>query len=73
MAEVVASNIAVAIDPDHASSWFADFQNDDTHFVIFYNRIFKIDKTQPEEYVAVKQYALSIGIPEHQLGFMPKA
>lgn len=72
LAEVVASNIAGAVDPAHTSSWFADFQNETMHFVIFSGRVFKIDKTQSEEYVAVKQYARSVGIPEHQLGFMPK-
>lgn len=71
-AEEVAAKIAASIDPDHVSSWFADFENDVTHYVIFRDKVFKVDKTKPEEYVAVQSYALSMGIPAHQLGFIPK-
>lgn len=71
-ADEVASKLATAIDRSHASSWFADFANETTHFVIFSEKVFKIDRSSMADYESAKQYALSIGIPEHQLGFMPK-
>ncbi len=71
-ADKIASKIAAAIDPEHASSWFADFENETTHYVIFRDKVFKIDRANLGEYAAVKAYALLIGVPEHQLGFLPK-
>jgi len=51
--------------------WYVDFKNETTHFVIFPNKIFKIDRNKPEHYAAVTAYGISIGIPEYQLDFTP--
>lgn len=69
----IAHKIAAAIDPDHTSSWFADFMNDERHYVIFRDKVFVINRAQTAEYAAAVEYGKSIGIPEHQLqGFVPK-
>src|SRR3989338_7603213 len=39
----VAEKISKAIDSKH--SWYADFKNDSTHFIIFRNKIFKVDRS----------------------------
>ncbi len=68
--ETIAEQISRSIDPTHANSWFADFANDAIHYVIFKDKVFKIDRTNPSNYESAKQYALSLGIPAHQLGFL---
>ncbi len=68
--EAIAEQISRSIDPAHANSWFADFANEAIHYVIFKDKVFKIDRTNPSNYTPAKQYAFSLGIPAHQLGFL---
>ncbi len=70
--DAVAKSVSEAIDEAHASSWFVDFQNDERHVIVFSKKVFVVNRSQPEEYEPVREYALSIGIPEHQLGFLPE-
>lgn len=65
----VADKLSHAIDPAHANNWYADFKNDKTHFVVFRDKVFKINRTKPEEYAAATEHGASIGIPRHQLDF----
>lgn len=67
-AEEVAKKISKALDSTH-NDWYADFKNDTTHFIIFRNKIFKIDRTNQAQYDEAKKYGLSLGIPEHQVNF----
>lgn len=66
-AEAMAERISDFLEPDHA--WYADFKNDETHFIIFKNKVFKVNLDNPVEYQAVKEYGLSLGIPDYQLDF----
>ena len=66
----VAEKISHAIDPEHAGSWFADFANAQTHYVIFRDKVFVIDRSNREKYQEAEAYGLSLGIPQHQLGFL---
>lgn len=68
-AETIAEKLSRAIDRAHAGSWYADFKNETTHFVIFRDKVFKIDRTKKEEYDAAVEYGASVGIPRHQLDF----
>lgn len=52
-------------------TWYADFKNETYHVIVFPNKVFKVDRRQPEEYAAVVKYGRSLGIPEHQLDFSP--
>lgn len=70
-AVAVAEKLSHSIDPAHKSSWYADFKNDSTHFVIFRDKWFKIDRAKKEEYAAATAYGISIGIPPHQVDFSP--
>src|SRR5580765_4359570 len=42
---------------EHSSSghgnWYIDFKNDTTHYVIFPHKVFKVDRSQPQQYKAV--------------------
>ena len=67
----IAEELSKSLDKDH--SWYADFKNDTTHFIIFPNKIFKIDRTKIEEYNEATKYGISIGIPEYQVDFAPNS
>lgn len=56
-----------SIDMTHIGNWYCDFKNTDIHYVVFRDRIFKINRKSREDYSAMREYALSIGLPEHQL------
>jgi hypothetical protein len=69
-----AAAIAVAISKSLESnnhSWYADFKNTSTHFIIFRDKVFKIDRTSREQYDAAKAYGLALGIPPYQVDFHP--
>lgn len=63
--------IATQLETEH-TSWYADFKNDQYHYIVFPHKVFKIDRKNGEEYEAVTRYGLSLGIPEHQLDFSPQ-
>jgi len=65
-AEQAAQSLSHNLDGD---SWYVDFRNRDTHYVIFPNKVFRVDRSRPEQYKAVKTYGMSRGIPAHQLTF----
>ena len=35
------------------------------------DKVFKVDRSKPEEYKEVTQYGVSLGIPDYQLDFSP--
>ena len=35
------------------------------------DKVFKVDRSKPEEYKQVTEYGLSLGIPDYQLDFSP--
>lgn len=57
---------------DSEHSWYADFKNDSFDFIIFRNKVFKIDRSKKEQYDDVVKFGLSLGIPDYQLDFSPK-
>lgn len=66
-AQNVADKLSAALDSKH--DWYADFRNDKYHFIIFRNKVFKVNRNNPEEYEEVKEYGVSLGIPDYQLNF----
>lgn len=68
--DAVVEIISNAIDHEHAHAWYADFENDTFHYIVFHEKIFKVEKVHKEKYAAVKEYGKSLGIPEHQLDFV---
>ncbi|MDP3965023.1 MAG: hypothetical protein Q8Q20_05235 [bacterium] len=69
-ADKIAERLSKSLDSRH--SWYADFKNETTHFIIFRNKVFKIDRMSKEQYDEAKQYGISLGIPEYQVDFHPE-
>ncbi len=70
-ADEVAEEISKSFDYSHKSAWYADFKNDQTHYIIFKDKVFKIDRSKLEEYQAATNYGVSLGIPDYQVDFAP--
>jgi hypothetical protein len=68
-AQNAANKISTALDSEH--NWYADFKNDKYHFIIFRNKVFKINRNKLGDYKEVKKYGVSLGIPNYQLDFSP--
>jgi len=48
-------------------NWYADLKNDDFHYIVFNDKIFKVSRSSKEQYNEVYQYGLVQGIPAYQL------
>lgn len=68
--DLIAGKLSKSLDSQH--DWYADFKNETTHYIIFRNKVFKIDRTSKEQYDEAKQYGISLGIPEYQVDFHPE-
>ena len=68
-AQSIARQLNKALDSEHLHSWYADFKNENTHFIIFRDKVFKIDRTKEEEYAEATKYGLTLGIPDYQIDF----
>ena len=68
--ETIAKEISECLELEHP--WYADFKNESIHFIIFLNKVFKIDRTSKEEYNQAREYGLLLGIPSHQVDFHPE-
>lgn len=70
-ADDVADKIRKSFDKEH-THWYADYKNDKYHYIIYANKIFKVDLSNPVLYKDAKEYGISIGIPEYQIDFAPE-
>lgn len=70
-ADVVADKISKALDPSHGGSWYADFKNDKIHFVIFRDKVFKVERGSKKQYDEAIKFGTALGIPDYQLDFSP--
>ncbi|MBI2063993.1 MAG: hypothetical protein HYT65_03325 [Candidatus Yanofskybacteria bacterium] len=68
-ADQVAEKLSVDLDKEH--EWYADYKNDQYHYIIYRGKVFKVDLKNPVLYKDAKQYGISIGIPEYQVDFAP--
>lgn len=66
----IADKLSQALESEHA--WYADFKNPDTHYIIFKNKVFKVDRSNKGQYDEVTRYGISLGIPDYQLDFSPE-
>lgn len=71
-AEDIAEKLSKSLDYSHNSSWYTDFKNDNYHFIIFQDKVFKIRLDDDEGFKEAKQYGISLGIPEYQVDFAPE-
>ena len=65
----IALELSQNLDPDH--SWYADFDNGSTHYIIYREKIFRVAMESGEEYDNAKRYGISLGIPAYQVDFHP--
>ncbi|MBI3956447.1 MAG: hypothetical protein HY340_00455 [Candidatus Kerfeldbacteria bacterium] len=65
----IAEKLSRSLDSQH--HWYCDFKNETTHYIIFRNKVFKIDRTKKEEYDKATAYGVTLGIPDYQLDFSP--
>lgn len=55
------------IDSKHINNWYCDFRNDLYHYIVFKDKIFKLNRKSKQDYKDMQEYALSIGLPKYQL------
>ncbi len=67
--DAIAKELSKSLDSKH--SWYADFKNNVFHYIIFRNKVFKVDRSKPEQYNTVTTYGITVGIPDYQLDFSP--
>jgi|SRR3989344_3907022 len=67
--ETVSIDLSKSLNSIH--NWYADSKNNKFHYIIFYNKIFKVDRFKKEQYDKVTRYGVSLGIPEYQFNFFP--
>lgn len=65
--EEYCERLSKLIDKTHIGSWYCDFKNDKYHYVVFSDKIFKLDSTKEQDYVDMRNYGIEIGVPEYQL------
>jgi len=63
----ISSIISKGLDSEH--DWYVDYRNNKFHYVVYRDKIFKIDRSKSYLYDEIKKYGLSKGIPEYQLDF----
>jgi len=68
--EEIAEKLSKVLETSHGH-WYADFKNEKFHYVVFRDRVFKVDQSKPEEYRQVTEYGIPLGIPDYQLDFSP--
>jgi len=67
----VADLISKSLDRNHA--WYADYKNQDHHYIIFCDKVFFVnDRKSKEQYEKPKQYGIALGIPPYQVDFHPE-
>lgn len=64
-ADKVAEKLSKALESKH--SWYIDYRNDKNHYVIFKDKVFKMDRNKKSDYNKMIKYGLSIGTPDYQL------
>jgi hypothetical protein len=67
----VAERFSEALDAEHAHAWYADFKNEDVHYIAFANKVFRVPRDSAERYAEVVDYGTRLGIPCYQLDFSP--
>ena len=67
--EEIAQKISKSIHGEHGNSWYTDLKSDKIHYVIFRNKVFRIDRSSKEQYAEATRYGISLDIPDYQVDF----
>lgn len=68
-ADDIANKLKDALDSEH--DWYADFKNNNFHYIIFKDKIFKVNRSKKDEYDEATKHGISLGIPDYQVDFSP--
>jgi len=68
-ADEIAEELSKSLDSER--NWYADFKNGKFHYIIYRNKVFRVDRSKPEQYKKAVEYGLLLGIPDYQLDFTP--
>ncbi|MEK9181460.1 MAG: hypothetical protein AAB786_00340 [Patescibacteria group bacterium] len=68
-ADKISEQLSQDLDKEHA--WYADFKNENYHFIIYRGKIFKVELKNPIAYQDAKKFGIALGIPEYQVDFAP--
>jgi hypothetical protein len=63
----ISEKISQSLDLTNGANWYADFRNEKHHYVIFPNKVFRLDRSNKSDYETMRAYGSSIGVPDHQL------
>src|SRR5438045_737129 len=58
-AESLAEQLGHDIETSH-QAWYIDSKNDTTHYIIFPDKVFKIDRAKTEQYEEAKAYGMTL-------------
>ena len=54
--------------PKHWPKWYVDFKNERTHYIVYRNKIFKVNRSNKINYKPAFDHGLALGIPIDQFG-----
>lgn|SRR3989344_1148665 len=69
-ADQVAEKLSNILEKEHP--WYADYKNDQYHYITYRDKVFKIDLKKPTLYKDATRYGISLGIPDYQVDFAPE-
>ena len=65
--EELTTKLSELIDTEHCNDWFCDFKNDKYHYIVFSNKVFKLNRNNKEDYKKMQEYAYKIGLNENNM------
>ena len=70
-AAAVAEGFRETLDTEHAHAWYVDFKNEDVHYIVFADKVFRVPRDSEQRYAEAIEHGLELGIPRYQLDFSP--
>lgn len=65
--EELANKLSKVIDTKHCNDWYCDFKNDNYHYVIFKDKVFKLKRGKKTDYETMQEYASKVGLIKEQM------
>ena len=70
-AAAVAEGFRETLDTEHAHAWYVDFKNEDVHYIVFADKVFRVPRDSEQRYAEAIEHGIKLGIPRYQLDFSP--
>jgi hypothetical protein len=68
-AAAVAEGFRETLDTEHAHAWYVDFKNEDVHYIVFADKVFRVPRDSEQRYAEAIEHGIKLGIPRYQLDF----